>query len=113
MWSKSRLEHRSALIVFTFPLYALSPLPSNYLFIAYGLTTLDLRLIVIPVFLGRVISYTFFVFSAATARHDLILEAPEAAPFLRLYFVVSQILFVSLVFVFTEIDWGALLRADS
>lgn len=110
---KSRLEHRRMLTVGTFLLYALSPLPSNYLFIAYGLTTLDLRLIVVPFFLGRVTSYTFFVFSAATARRHLILEASEAAPFLGLYFVVSQILLLSLVYVFAKIDWGELLSEGS
>ena len=110
---KSRLQHRRALTVSTFLFYALSPLPSNYLFIAYGLTTLDLRLIVVPFFLGRLTSYALFVFSAASAQRHLILEASETAPFLGLYFVVSQIVLLSLVFVFTKIDWSELLSEGS
>jgi hypothetical protein len=42
---RQALERRRALTFGACLFYAFSPLPSNYLFIAYGLTTLELRLI--------------------------------------------------------------------
>jgi len=38
-------------------LFAFSPLPSNVLFLAYGLTTAPLHLLAIPFFIGRMVSY--------------------------------------------------------
>jgi membrane protein YqaA with SNARE-associated domain len=107
---KIRLEHRRVLTISTFFFYALSPLPSNYLFIAYGLTTLDFRLITVPFFVGRFASYNFFVFSASSARHHLILESPEAESYLGLYFVISQLLLLSLVYLLAKIDCRQLLK---
>jgi hypothetical protein len=75
---KEQLGHRRAATVGSFFLYALGPFPSNYLFIAYGLTSLDLSLISIPFFLGRLVSYNFLVFSAAAARKHLQLDEGEA-----------------------------------
>ena len=42
--------------------YAFTPLPSNQLFIAYGLTSLKLRYLAIPFLIGRVTSYLFLTF---------------------------------------------------
>jgi hypothetical protein len=41
-------------------------LPSNYLFIAYGLTSLPIAFLLIPFFVGRLVSYTFWVRTAST-----------------------------------------------
>jgi hypothetical protein len=49
---KEGLENRRVLTFGVFLLYACSPLPSNYLFIAYGLTTLRLALVGFPFFIG-------------------------------------------------------------
>jgi hypothetical protein len=45
--------------------YAFTLLPSNYLFIAYGLTTRSLFRIAIPFVLGRFVSYAVWARSAA------------------------------------------------
>ena len=37
--------------------YALSPLPSNYLFIAYGLTSVTLTFLVVPFLVGRLVNF--------------------------------------------------------
>jgi membrane protein DedA with SNARE-associated domain len=53
---KERLKRRRALTFSVFLFYAFSPLPSNFLFIAYGLTGLPLSRIALPYFVGRTLS---------------------------------------------------------
>jgi hypothetical protein len=103
------LEGRRKLTFSVFLFYAFSPLPSNYLFIAYGLTTMELKLIALPFFLGRSVSYTFWGFTSSTVARLISLESDEALPYLSVYFVVSQILLLYLVYLFTKVDWRALL----
>lgn len=104
------LQPRKKLTFGVFLFYAFTPLPSNYLFIAYGLTSLELRLIAPAFFLGRSISYTFWGFTASTIARRLTLESTEALSYLSVYFVASQILLLSLIYAFTRIDWRALLK---
>ena len=105
---REQLEHRRAATVGSFFLYALSPFPSNYLFIAYGLTSLDLALIAIPFFVGRLVSYNFLVFSAAAARKHLQLDDSEAQSYFGIYFFATQVLLLVFVYVFAKIDWRIL-----
>jgi membrane protein YqaA with SNARE-associated domain len=104
---KDQLEHRRLAAVSSFFVYALSPFPSNYLFIAYGLTALNLWLVTIPFFVGRFLSYNFLVFSAAAARHHLELESSEAESYFGVYFVATQILLLAAVYAFAKVDWRA------
>ena len=63
---KDGLEKRRVFTFATFLAYTLiSPLPSNYLFIAYGLTTLRLAFVAFPFFVGRLASYSFWVTTAS------------------------------------------------
>lgn len=103
------LQGRKKLTFSVFLFYAFSPLPSNYLFIAYGLTTMQLRLIAIPFFLGRSVSYAFWGVTSSTVARHISMESDEALPYLSAYFVLSQILLLYLVYLFTKIDWRALL----
>ncbi len=103
------LQGRKKLTFSVFLLYAFSPLPSNYLFLAYGLTTMQLRLIAIPFFLGRSVSYAFWGFTSSTVARRISMGSDEALPYLSVYFIVSQILLLYLVFLFTKIDWRVLL----
>lgn len=105
---KDRLENMRVATVSSLFIYALSPLPSNYLFIAYGLTTLKLRFITIPFFIGRLASYNFLMFSTSAARRHLVMEATEAQSYFSFYFVFSQTSLLLVVYVFTKIDWRAL-----
>jgi len=105
---KDQLEHRRLAAVSSFFVYALSPFPSNYLFIAYGLTALNLWLVTIPFFVGRFLSYNFLVFSAATAHHHLELESSEAESYFGVYFVATQIFLLAAVYAFAKIDWRAM-----
>jgi hypothetical protein len=107
---KDVLEKRRILTGGVFLFYAFSPLPSNFLFIAYGLTPLKLRLIALPFFVGRFISYYFWVFGARVMARHLLLEYPDTASYLDIYFLVSQVFFLALIYAFTKIDWHALLK---
>jgi uncharacterized membrane protein YdjX (TVP38/TMEM64 family) len=49
---KGSMEKRPKLTFGLFLFYAFTPLPSNFLFIAYGLTTMHLARLAIPFFLG-------------------------------------------------------------
>lgn len=103
---KDKLQKRKKLTFGAFLLYAFSPLPSNYLFIAYGLTTMDLLLVAIPFFVGRSISYSFWgITSAAIGRRISGKFLHHPLSYFSLYFVLTQILLLWLVYLFTRIDW--------
>lgn len=108
---KDRIEAHRALTSGTFLVFAFSPFPSNYLFIAYGLTSLSLWPAAIPFFLGRCVTYTFFVFTAGEVSQHLVLQSSEARQYFGLYFVVTQCLFLGLVYLLTRIDWKHLVTA--
>jgi hypothetical protein len=107
---KEGLEKRRKLTFSLCLFYALSPLPSNYLFIAYGLTSLEWNLIAIPFFLGRFVGYNLWVFAGSIAARKITLESSEGQSYMGVYFVLSQILLLFLVYLFTKIDWIALLE---
>ena len=73
------IESRPLMTFSTVLGYSISPLPSNYLFIAYGLTSLPIAFLALPFFVGRVVSY----------------------------FLISQLLLIPLIYGFTRIDWHA------
>ena len=106
---KTALEQHRSLTFGVFLIYAFGPLPSNYLFIAYGLTALKLRLVTVPFFLGRLVSYSFWVFAAAEVSQRLTLEATETQSYFGVYFVVTQLLLLGTVYAFTRVDWRHLL----
>ena len=102
---KEAIEGHRALTAGTFLFFALSPVASNFLFIAYGLTTSPIRLVALPFFIGRFISYSFFVYAASAVSQYLGLDGEEANSYFGAYFVVSQFVFIGAVYVFTRIDW--------
>ncbi|HKW90237.1 MAG TPA: hypothetical protein VJN21_15925 [Candidatus Acidoferrales bacterium] len=84
-------------------------MPSNYLFLAYGLTTLELRLIAIPFFLGRSVSYSFWGLTSSAIASKLPIPSANALSYLTGYFIATQILLLYIVYLFTRVDWRALL----
>ncbi len=102
---RENLQGRTRLTFGMFLVYAFSPLPSNYLFIAYGLTAMDLKLIALPFFLGRTVSYSFWRFASAAVAQKIAMESEDTLPYFSVYFIVSQIAFLFLVYAFTRIDW--------
>ncbi len=107
---KLELEKRPKLTFGLFLFYAFTPLPSNYLFIAYGLTTMPLVRLVVPFFIGRFVSYTFWAKSAAAVSRKLEFEGTEAIGYFGLYFVLTQLALLAVVYAFPRIDWNLLLR---
>jgi membrane protein YqaA with SNARE-associated domain len=105
---KIGIESQRAMTVGTFLGYALSPLPSNYLFIAYGLTSLPIALLALPFFIGRLVSYAFWTRTASTVGDWLDWDWFESAPYFVAYFLVSQLLLIPVIHGFTRLDWRAL-----
>ena len=102
---KERLEKRTVLTVSVFLFYALSPLPSNFLFIAYGLTGLPLFRIALPFFIGRTASYSFFILSGAAAGRRFQINSIELAFYGTAWFVASQVALLGGLYAFTRVDW--------
>lgn len=105
---KEQLEKKTKLTIGLFLLYAFSPLPSNHLFIAYGLTGLSLKYIAIPFCLGRMVSYTFWALAASRLAHMLAYQEIKTGSIFGYYFIATQVITLLLVYVFTRIDWRAL-----
>ena len=97
------IEKRRATSSTAFLLFAFSPLPSNALFLAYGLSGASLPLLALPFFVGRFVSYliAFSGGAAVAERFDLDLTGRASV----LYFIASQLASLALVYVFTRIDW--------
>jgi len=108
---KDGLERHRTVTFGAFLLYAFSPFPSNYLFIAYGLTSLRLWLVAVPFFIGRCASYSFFVFTASEVSQHLALDGFEPKPYLGIYFVSSQLVFLGMLLLLARIDWRHLVAA--
>src|SRR3954452_17888569 len=88
---KERLEKRAVLTIGVFLFYALSPLPSNFLFIAYGLTRLPLLRIALPFFIGRTASYSFFILGGAAVGRRFHVDSIESAFYASAWFIASQV----------------------
>jgi hypothetical protein len=104
---KQGFEGRKALTSTAFMAFALSPLPSNYLFIAYGLTSLPIMFLAVPFFVGRLLSYGFWVATASTVGARLNVDWFESSAYLSAYFALSQLLLVPTIYAFTRVDWHA------
>lgn len=105
---RAKIEARRAFTAGLFLFYAVSPLPSNNLFIAYGLTTMPLRLIAVPFFLGRVSSYAFWALTAEGVVRELGVGAGDISSVFTYYFVGAQVITLLMVVAFARIDWQLL-----
>jgi membrane protein YqaA with SNARE-associated domain len=105
---KTAIENQRTITIGTFLGYSLSPLPSNYLFIAYGLTSLPIAFLSVPFFIGRFLSYAFWTRTASTIGDWLDWDWFESAPYFLAYFLLSQLLLIPVIYAFTRIDWRAL-----
>jgi membrane protein YqaA with SNARE-associated domain len=104
------LEKKKAITAGVLLLYAFSPFPSNYLFIAYGLTRLRLWLIGVPFFFGRLASYAVWAHFAQIAHSYLDPEMDLDGRYLGVYFIVTQLALLGFVFVLMRVDWNAALN---
>jgi uncharacterized membrane protein YdjX (TVP38/TMEM64 family) len=97
------IERRRATSSVAFLLFAFSPFPSNALFMAYGLSKAPLPLLAIPFLAGRFVSYAFAFTGGAVAAEQFDIEISGRASVL--YFVLSQLVSMGLVYLFARIDW--------
>lgn len=107
---KNYLERNKKLTYKIFLFYAFSPLPSNQLFIAYGLTSLKFRYVAWPFFVGRLCSYTFWALTASKVSERLASESLQTLSYFSYFFVVSQALIFLVIYLFTKLDWQKLLE---
>jgi len=103
------LEPRRKSTFGVFLFYAFTPFPSNYLFIAYGLTTMQFRKIATPFFIGRSVSYSLWGLTASNVARRMDFESTGALSYFSLFFVLTQILLFFLLYGFARVDWRALL----
>ncbi len=104
------LEEKRELTLASILLFAFGPIPSNQLFIAAGLTGTDLRLVIPPFLLGRLVSYTVLIFlttQAATTLADLF-----ARSFRGPLNVAAQIIGLLLLALLAVLDWLAATMAE-
>jgi membrane protein DedA with SNARE-associated domain len=106
---RDALEKRPKLTFGVFLFYAFTPLPSNFVFIAYGLTTMNLARLAIPFFLGRFASYGFWTVGAAAVSRRFDFDDGQALGYISIYFVLTQSALLGLVYFFTRLDWKTLL----
>ena len=106
------IESRPALTFGTFLGYALSPLPSNYLFIAYGLTSLPIAFLSLPFFVGRLASYAFWIRMASRMGDwlDVDVDWFKSAPYFVAYYLISQLLLFPVIYAFTRIRLARFVR---
>jgi hypothetical protein len=107
---RSELERRPRATFSVLLFYAFTPLPSNSVFIAYGLTTMNIFRIAIPFSLARFVSYAFWARSSALASRKFDVDKSEALGYLSVYFVLTQLALIGIVYVFARIDWKAVLH---
>ncbi len=89
--------------------YAFTPLPSNTVFIAYGLTTMNLLRIALPFLLGRYVSYSLWAKSAMQVSNRFAVNGNGALGYFSVYFVLTQCAFLGIVYLIARIDWKALI----
>lgn len=106
---KQRLDKRPVLTFGIFLSYAFSPLPSNFLFIAYGLTGLSLAKVALPFFLGRCVSYAFFIVGGQAAGRRFQIDTFESTIYASGYFIVTQLAVMAALYAFTRLDWAVLI----
>jgi membrane protein YqaA with SNARE-associated domain len=89
--------------------YLYSP-ASNFLFIAHGLTRLPLAMIALPFLLGRLGTYTLWGMAAHGVAQQFRLDQRDWGSYLGGYFVLTQLVLLVALWLFTRIDWRALLE---
>ena len=104
---KDRLATQRAMTFGGVFAYTCSPFPSNSLFIAYGLTSLPLTPVAIAAFLGRFLTYSFWMVLAMDVAQRAMLDNGSVFAYLGGYYVLTQAFMLALVFLFAKLDWSA------
>ena len=84
---------------------AFSPVASNVLFLAYGLTRARLRLLAVLFFLGRFTSYAAAFAGGAMVSRYFESQLARWGAWLLIPFVLGQVALLGLVYAFAKVDW--------
>jgi membrane protein YqaA with SNARE-associated domain len=87
---KNALAYRKNQTMGALLVYSFTPLPTNYLFIAYGLTSLPIRLIAVPFFIGRLVSYAAWIFLGQETYKSLDINEGHVGEYLSAYFILTS-----------------------
>jgi len=104
---KDRLGNQRAMTFGAFLAYTCSPFPSNSLFIAYGLTSLPLIPVAAAAFLGRLLTYSFWMVVATEVAHQAVFDGETVIAYFGGYFILTQVFLLALVVLFAKLDWKA------
>lgn len=88
--------------------YAFSPIPSNQLFIVAGLTHFNIKLLTFSFFVGRLLSYSFWVGLANTASNTL--EEIFAEHFTRTTSIIIEVIGITFLILVSRINWKRFLK---
>ena len=72
---------------------------------AYGLTVASLWLLVVPFFIGRLVSYTAAVEGGSLVAQHFESEITGAGSWAWVYFVFVQLTLLAVLYGFTKVDW--------
>jgi hypothetical protein len=106
---RNRFENKPYWISLIFFIDAVTPLPSDQLFIAYGLTGQKARYALIPFALGRSFTYTFWAITSITIAKQATLKALTNFSFFSTTFILMEILLCFLLYFYVKIDWQYLI----
>ena len=102
---KQHLEKRKKTLSGIFLLEAFTPLPSDQFFVAYGLTGLKARYALVPFFIGRLFTYSFWVYTATEVSKRLAANSISNLSFFSTSFVLMELVIIFLVYFFIKMDW--------
>lgn len=105
------IESHESLTIPVVIAYAFSPLSSNQMFIAAGLSGLHIRIIAFSFLIGRLISYTFWI----NAAHKIVdrLEIILSNHLSNFGALVAQIAGFFVIILISRINWGKYLKMKS
>lgn len=88
--------------------YTFLPIPSNQLFIAAGLANADFSLLALSFFIGRTISYSFWVNLSHNVNNNI--EGTFTSYFSNVEMLAVEIFGFVILYAISKINWGKTLR---
>ncbi len=91
--------------------YAFFPISSNYVYIAAGLAKVDIKILAASFFIGRLISYSFWVTASHIAAKHI--EDIFSSHVSNISVIVFELLGLLLVILIGKINWEKILKIKS
>jgi membrane protein DedA with SNARE-associated domain len=88
--------------------YAFLPIPSNQVYITAGLAKVDIRIMALSFFIGRLISYTFWVGATHIVTHRL--DDIFSKHLSKTNAVIAELIGLALIYLVMRINWNKVLR---